>query len=102
MGGFVVGLDYTNPYLHPFKTSQQFKTHPSVAPLFEGGERIGYGARALNEGGFQAIPQLTFDLLSSVALTGTNHEADQPPHLTLMDDNVPEAVNQAKYAGPEG
>merc|ERR1711972_1262377 len=58
--GFVVGLDYTNPYLHPFKTFQQFKTHPSVAPLFEGGERIGYGARALNEGGFQAIPQLTF------------------------------------------
>jgi len=46
--------------------------------------------------------KLTFDLLSSVALTGTNHEADQPPHLTLMDDNVPEAVNQAKYAGPEG
>jgi len=234
--GFVVGLDYTNPYLHPFKTFQQFKTHPSVAPIFEGGERIGYGARALNEGGFQSLPQLTFpggclvgcspgfmnvpkikgthtamktgmvaaeavwdtiksgesategihptlyeerlksswvwdemksvrnikpafhklglwggmaytglfyvlgrgkepwtlkhegidadatkpaasckeleypkpdgkltfDLLSSVALTGTNHEADQPPHLTLMDDNVPEAVNQAKYAGPEG
>merc|ERR1712192_120588 len=46
--------------------------------------------------------KLTFDLLSSVALTGTNHEADQPPHLTLMDDLVPEAVNQAKYAGPEG
>ena len=49
--------------------------------------------------------KLTFDLLSSVALTGTNHEADQPPHLTLMDDNVPEAVNQVvfcvsiKYSG---
>merc|ERR1711936_1514900 len=234
--GFVVGLDYTNPYLHPFKTFQQFKTHPSVAPLFEGGERIGYGARALNEGGFQAIPQLTFpggclvgcspgfmnvpkikgthtamksgmvaaeavwdtiksgesategvnptlyeerlksswvwdemksvrnikpafhklglwggmaytglfyvlgrgkepwtlkhegtdnvtlkpasdckeieypkpdgkltfDLLSSVALTGTNHEADQPAHLTLYDDNVPENVNWTKFAGPEG
>ena len=40
--------------------------------------------------------KLTFDLLSSVALTGTNHEADQPPHLTLMDDNVPEAVNQVR------
>jgi len=234
--GFVVGLDYTNPYLHPFKTFQQFKTHPAVAPTFEGGTRIGYGARALNEGGFQSIPKLTFpggclvgcspgfmnvpkikgthtamktamvaaeavynklqagdsategvepteyeenlksswvwsemksvrnikpafhkfglwggmaytglfyvvgrgkepwtlkhagtdnqslkpaessqeieypkpdgkltfDLLSSVALTGTNHEADQPPHLTLMDDNVPEEVNYAKYAGPEG
>merc|ERR1712212_333559 len=44
----------------------------------------------------------SLDLLSSVALTGTNHEADQPPHLTLMDDHVPEAVNRAKYAGPEG
>jgi len=43
--------------------------------------------------------KLTFDLLSSVALTGTNHEADQPPHLTLMDDNVPEAVNQASMLG---
>jgi len=234
--GFVVGLDYTNPYLHPFKTFQQFKTHPSVAPIFEGGTRIGYGARALNEGGFQSIPKLTFpggcligcsagfmnvpkikgthtamksamlaaeavynkieaadsetvgvdpvdyetnlknswvwselksvrnikpafhkyglwggmaytgafyalgrglepwtlkhagtdnqslkpasqcqeieypkpdgkltfDLLSSVALTGTNHEADQPAHLTLKDDNVPEGVNWATYAGPEG
>jgi len=234
--GFVVGLDYTNPYLHPFKTFQQFKTHPSVAPLFEGGTRIGYGARALNEGGFQSLPKLTFpggcligcsagfmnvpkikgthtamksamlaaeavftkitagdsvtegvepaeyetslknswvwselksvrnikpafhkfglwggiaytgafyavgrglepwtlkhegtdnqslkpaseckeieypkpdgkltfDLLSSVALTGTNHEADQPAHLTLYDDNVPENVNWTKFAGPEG
>jgi len=234
--GFVVGLDYTNPYLHPFKTFQQFKTHPSVSPIFEGGTRIGYGARALNEGGFQCIPKLTFpggclvgcasgfmnvpkikgthtamksamlaaeavwdkiqlgdsvtegiepaeyeeklksswvweemksvrnikpafhkwglwggiaytgvfyvvgrgkepwtlkhagtdnnslkpaeaskeidypkpdgkitfDLLSSVALTGTNHEADQPPHLTLMNDNVPEDVNYAEFAGPEG
>jgi len=234
--GFVVGLDYTNPYLHPFKTFQQFKTHPSVSPLFEGGTRIGYGARALNEGGYQSLPKLTFpggcligcsagfmnvpkikgthtamksamlaaeavfakitagdsvtegvepaeyesnlkeswvwselksvrnikpafhkfglwggiaytgafyaigrglepwtlkhegtdnqslkpaseckeieypkpdgkltfDLLSSVALTGTNHEADQPAHLTLYDDNVPENVNWAKFAGPEG
>jgi len=234
--GFVVGLDYTNPYLHPFKTFQQFKTHPAVAPTFEGGTRIGYGARALNEGGFQSIPKLTFpggclvgcapgfmnvpkikgthtamksamlaaesvwdkiqagdsategvepaeyeeklksswvwdemksvrnikpafhkwglwggiaytglfyvvgrgkepwtlkhagtdnqslkpaesskeieypkpdgkltfDLLSSVALTGTNHEADQPAHLTLLNDNVPEEVNFAKFAGPEG
>jgi flavin-dependent dehydrogenase len=39
--GFVIGLDYANPYLHPFKTFQQFKTHPSVRPTFEGGTRIG-------------------------------------------------------------
>jgi electron-transferring-flavoprotein dehydrogenase len=58
--GFVIGLDYKNPYLNPFKTFQQFKTHPTVASTFEGGTRIGYGARALNGGGFQCIPKLTF------------------------------------------
>lgn len=46
--------------------------------------------------------ELTFDLLSSVALTGTNHEADQPPHLTLKDDDVPMMINYEKYDGPEG
>jgi len=235
--GFVVGLDYKHPYLHPFKTFQQFKTHPSVRPTFEGGTRIGYGARALNEGGLQCIPstafpggcligcgagfmnvpkikgthtaqksgmlaaeavfdaiddeenqateglmlhtyepkvkdssiyqelhavrnvkpafarwglfggmaytgafyvlgrgkepwtfdhghtdhqsldtkdkhtpieypkpdgEVTFDLLSSVALTGTNHEGDQPPHLTLLNDDVPTQVNYEKFDGPEG
>lgn len=58
--GFVVGLDYHNPYLDPFSEMQRFKTHPAVAPLFKGGRRLCYGARALNEGGFQAIPKLTF------------------------------------------
>lgn len=58
--GFVVGLDYQNPYLNPYETFQQFKTHPSIAPLLEKGKRIAYGARTLNEGGFQSIPKLTF------------------------------------------
>ncbi|XP_043196518.1 electron transfer flavoprotein-ubiquinone oxidoreductase, mitochondrial-like [Amphibalanus amphitrite] len=58
--GFVIGLDYTNPYLSPFKEFQRFKHHPSVAKTFEGGTRIGYGARALNEGGLQSLPRLTF------------------------------------------
>lgn len=58
--GFVIGLDYDNPYLNPFKEFQRFKLHPSVKPLFEGGKRIAYGARALNEGGFQSIPKLSF------------------------------------------
>lgn len=236
--GFVVGLDYSNPYLYPFKEFQRFKLHPSVKPTFEGGKRIAYGARALNEGGFQCIPKLafpggllvgcspgfmnvpkikgthtamksgmlaaecafeaitdenfscdtqgllldsyesrlreswvwkelesvrnirpsfhsplglygtmlytgifyyifrgkepwtlknskpdaeylkpakeckaidypkpdgevTFDLLSSVALSGTNHEGDQPAHLTLRDDSVPVNRNLAIYDGPE-
>lgn len=58
--GYVVGLDYTNPYLSPFQEFQRWKTHPSVRPTFEGGERLSYGARALNEGGLQSIPKLGF------------------------------------------
>ncbi|CAL8354668.1 unnamed protein product [Merluccius merluccius] len=237
--GFVVGLDYSNPYLSPFREFQRWKHHPFVAATLEGGERIGYGARALNEGGVQSIPELTFpggiligcspgfmnvpkikgthtamksgmlaaeavfprltaedssssstsglhvpeyaeslkkswvwkelhavrnirpsfhnylglyggmvytgifywilrgkepwtlkhcgldsdqlkpasectpieypkpdgklsfDLLSSVALSGTNHEGDQPAHLTLKDDSVPVDRNLAVYDGPE-
>jgi electron-transferring-flavoprotein dehydrogenase len=58
--GFVVGLDYENPYLSPFEEFQRFKTHPAIRGFFEGGRRISYGARALNEGGFQSIPRLDF------------------------------------------
>ena len=58
--GFVVGLDYKNPHLDPFKEFQRFKEHPAIRPIFEDGKRISYGARALNEGGFQSIPKLTF------------------------------------------
>lgn len=58
--GFVVGLDYGNPYLSPFEEMQRFKTHPDIRKIFEGGRRIAYGARALNEGGLQSLPKLTF------------------------------------------
>ena len=58
--GFVIGLDYPNPHLSPFEEFQRFKSHPSVRPVFVGGRRIAYGARALNEGGFQSIPRLAF------------------------------------------
>ncbi|TAH36229.1 MAG: electron transfer flavoprotein-ubiquinone oxidoreductase [Alphaproteobacteria bacterium] len=58
--GFVVGLDYSNPYLSPFEEFQRFKTHPKIAPYFKGGKRISYGARTISEGGFQSIPKLTF------------------------------------------
>ncbi|XP_014249643.1 electron transfer flavoprotein-ubiquinone oxidoreductase, mitochondrial [Cimex lectularius] len=235
--GMVIGLDYSNPYLSPFREFQKFKHHPFIKKTLEGGKRIAYGGRALNEGGFQSIPKLTFpggclvgctagflnvpkikgthyamksgmlaaesafecltsdlksptvgleptsyeakiknswiwsdlkavrnvrpsfhtslglyggmaysgftillggrepwtlkhgkpdhmrlkpasqckpitypkpdgalsfDLLSSVALTGTNHEGDQPPHLTLKDDTVPVKHNLEVYDGPEG
>ncbi|MCW8969707.1 MAG: electron transfer flavoprotein-ubiquinone oxidoreductase [Rhodospirillales bacterium] len=58
--GFVVGLDYTNPFLSPYEEFQRFKTHPAIRGTFEGGRRIAYGARALNEGGFQCLPKLSF------------------------------------------
>lgn len=58
--GFVIGLDYKNPWLSPFDEMQRFKTHPDVRKHFEGGRRISYGARALNEGGLQSIPKLSF------------------------------------------
>jgi electron-transferring-flavoprotein dehydrogenase len=58
--GLVIGLDYQNPYLNPYEELQRFKHHPEIAPLLEGGRCISYGARALNEGGWQSIPQLQF------------------------------------------
>jgi electron-transferring-flavoprotein dehydrogenase len=224
--GFVVGLDYKNPYLSPYEEMQRFKLHPSMRPLFEQGKRISYGARALNEGGLQSLPQMhfpggaiigcaagflnvpkikgthtsmktgmlaaeaifssdtegslenyekavkeswvydelyrarnirpaftkglyrglayaaidtylfrgkapwtlkhhsdheqleaadkhqpieypkpdnniTFDRLTSVQLSNTNHEEDQPCHLKLKDESVPNAINLEKFAGPE-
>ena len=57
--GFVVGLDYQNPYLNPYEEFQRFKKHPSLYPLLEKGRRIAYGARSLVEGGLQSIPKLT-------------------------------------------
>jgi electron-transferring-flavoprotein dehydrogenase len=58
--GYVVHLNYRNPWLSPFDEFQQFKHHPSVKPYLEGGKRIAYGARAITEGGWQSIPKLSF------------------------------------------
>jgi len=60
MVGFVVHLNYTNPWLSPFDEFQRFKTHPLVRPTFEGAKRISYGARAITEGGWQSVPKLAF------------------------------------------
>lgn len=58
--GFVIGLDYQNPFLSPYDEMQRFKTHPAIRPTFEGGRRVSYGARALVEGGYQSLPRLVF------------------------------------------
>ncbi|MFK3664766.1 electron transfer flavoprotein-ubiquinone oxidoreductase [Ochrobactrum teleogrylli] len=58
--GFVLHLNYKNPYLSPFEEFQRFKTHPAIKDVFEGGKRLSYGARAITEGGFQSVPKLSF------------------------------------------
>jgi electron-transferring-flavoprotein dehydrogenase len=168
--GFVVHLNYENPYLSPFDEFQRFKTHPLARDTFAGGKRICYGARALTEGGWQSVPKLafaggvrnakplwsklgtlagvalggfdmwtntlgfsfigtlrhgkpdsatlkpaaqcrpiaypkpdgklTFDKLSSVYLSNTNHEEDQPPHLIVRDATLQKSSEHDVYAGP--
>ncbi|MEK9726385.1 MAG: NAD(P)/FAD-dependent oxidoreductase, partial [Rhodospirillaceae bacterium] len=58
--GFVTTLDYENPHLSPYDEMQRFKTHPAIRPMLEGGRRVAYGARAINEGGLQSVPKLAF------------------------------------------
>ncbi|ARU17592.1 electron transfer flavoprotein-ubiquinone oxidoreductase [Croceicoccus marinus] len=58
--GFVVALDYKNPYLYPFEEFQRWKQHPEIRAILEGGKRVSYGARVINEGGWQSVPKLTF------------------------------------------
>ena len=58
--GYIVALNYSNPYLHPFKEFQRWKQHPRIRQYLEGGERVSYGARAVNKGGLQALPKLSF------------------------------------------
>ena len=58
--GFVMGLDYKNPYISPYEEFQKFKTHPEIKKILKNGRRIAYGARALNEGGYQSLPKLYF------------------------------------------
>jgi electron-transferring-flavoprotein dehydrogenase len=58
--GFVVALDYQNPYVFPFEEFQRWKQHPEIRTILEGGKRVSYGARAINEGGWQSVPKLAF------------------------------------------
>ena len=58
--GFVTALDYKNPYVYPFEEFQRWKQHPEIRAILEGGKRVAYGARAINEGGWQSVPKLAF------------------------------------------
>jgi electron-transferring-flavoprotein dehydrogenase len=107
--GFVVGLDYRNPYLSPFGEMQRLKTHPAIAPHFAGGRRLAYGARALSEGGLQSLPRLTFPggcligdaagFLNVPKIKGT-HAAMKSGMLAA--ETVAEALSGARPAEPTG
>jgi len=103
--GFVVHLNYKNPYLNPYMEFQRFKHHPAVAELLEGGKRVAYGARAISEGGWQSIPKVTFPggvlLGCSAGLVNVprikgNHNA------MLSGIHAAEAAAAAIAAGREG
>ena len=103
--GFVIGLDYRNPWLSPFDEMQRFKTHPEVRKHFEGGRRISYGARALNEGGLQSIPRLTFPggALIGDAAGFVNVPKIKGTHTSMKSGMLAaEVVAEALAAGGEG
>lgn len=102
--GFVTALDYANPYVYPFEEFQRWKTHPEIAKILEGGRRVSYGARAINEGGWQSVPRLSFP---GGALIGCSAGFVNVPRIkgshTAMKSGMlaAEAINAAIAAGRE-
>ncbi|MFC3058425.1 electron transfer flavoprotein-ubiquinone oxidoreductase [Paenirhodobacter populi] len=103
--GFVVHLNYKNPYLYPYMEFQRFKHHPLVAELLKGGKRVAYGARAISEGGWQSIPKLT---APGVAILGCSAGLVNVPRIKgnhnamLSGKAAAEAAQAAIAAGREG
>jgi len=103
--GYVIALNYSNPWLNPFEEFQRWKTHPNIRQYLEGGKRVGYGARALNKGGIQSLPKLTFPggllvgcdagFLNAVKIKGS-HTAMKTGMLAA------ESIFEALTAGDEG
>ena len=93
--GFVVHLNYKNPYLSPFEEFQRFKTHPVIAPVFEGGKRLSYGARAITEGGWQSVPKLTFP---GGALLGCSAGFVNVPRIKGSHNAILSGMMAAEYA----
>jgi electron-transferring-flavoprotein dehydrogenase len=103
--GFVIGLGYKNPHLYPFEEFQRWKQHPAIREILEGGRRVSYGARAINEGGWQAIPRLAFP---GGALIGCSAGFVNVPRIkgshTAMKSGMlaAEAIDAALAAGRRG
>ncbi len=100
--GFVVHLNYENPYLNPFEEFQRFKTHAAVRPTLDGGKRISYGARAITEGGWQSIPKLVFPggVLSGCSAGFVNVPRIKGSHNAILSGmHAAEAAFEALRAG---
>jgi electron-transferring-flavoprotein dehydrogenase len=103
--GFVVHLNYTNPYLYPYMEFQRFKHHPMVAELLKGGKRVAYGARAISEGGYQSMPKM---VAPGVALLGCSVGMVNVPRIKgnhnamLSGKAAAEAAHAALAAGRAG
>jgi electron-transferring-flavoprotein dehydrogenase len=100
--GFVVHLNYKNPYLSPFEEFQRFKTHPAIRDTFTGGKRIAYGARAITEGGWQSVPELVFPggALLGCAAGFVNVPRIKGSHNAILSGiHAAEAVQSALAAG---
>jgi electron-transferring-flavoprotein dehydrogenase len=103
--GFVVHLNYRNPYLFPYMEFQRFKHHPMVAELLKGGKRVAYGARAITEGGYQSIPQMAFPggALLGCAAGLVNVPRIKGNHNAMLSGiHAAEAVQAAIAAGRQG
>ncbi|MEM9221319.1 MAG: electron transfer flavoprotein-ubiquinone oxidoreductase [Pseudomonadota bacterium] len=103
--GFVVHLNYRNPHLDPFMEFQRFKTHPAVAPMFEGAKREAYGARAISEGGYQSVPKLAFPggCLVGCAAGFVNVPRIKGNHNAMLSGVLAaEAIDQALMEGRSG
>jgi electron-transferring-flavoprotein dehydrogenase len=102
--GFVVTLDYANPYVFPFEEFQRWKQHPEIRKVLEGGKRVSYGARAINEGGWQSVPQLAFPggVLAGCSAGFVNVPRIKGSHTAMKSGMLAaEAIAEAIGAGRE-
>jgi electron-transferring-flavoprotein dehydrogenase len=103
--GFVVALDYANPYLYPFEEFQRWKQHPEIRKVLEGGKRVSYGARAINEGGWQSVPRLAFPggVLAGCSAGFVNVPRIKGSHTAMKSGMLAaDAIAAAVGAGREG
>jgi len=103
--GFVCALDYKNPYVYPFEEFQRWKQHPEIRAILEGGKRVAYGARAINEGGWQSVPKLDFPggMLAGCSAGFVNVPRIKGSHTAMKSGMLAaEAIAAAIAAGREG